>query len=334
MRRLVWLVVIFALAWGAWWLFAARTLETGFEQWFEDRRAEGWQAEVAEVRSAGFPTRLRLTLDAPALADPETGVAVTAPELVFEAPVWWPGHLTVTFPQDDIVVATPVARQTISAQDSVAEMRLKPGTNLEVEQMTLVSGPWDITSPVGDIASGEGMTLALQQSETEPLSYDIRADVPAFQPGEVPRKAMLIPADWPVAFDSLTLAATVDFDRVLDRSTIDVARPQPRRIDLTLAEAIWGQLSLRATALLDIDADGIPTGEVSLQARNWREILAFAEAAGSIPKAFVPQLETVLRALARSGGNPDAIDVGLELRNGNIYLGFIPLGSAPRIILR
>jgi hypothetical protein len=85
---------------------------------------------------------------------------------------------------------------------------------------------------------------------------------------------------------------------------------------------------------LDVDADGNPTGTLSLQARNWREMLAVAEASGSLPQQIRPQVERALGLLASASGNPDAIDVTLTLANGTVSLGFLPLAPAPQLILR
>lgn len=334
MRRLVWLGLLFAALWSGWWMFASASLRSGLASWLEERRDEGWQAEVSNIGSSGFPFALETTLEAPVLADPETGLAVSASRLDVQAPVWWPGHVSVLFPPDEIFVASPQLRQTIRADTAMANLRLHPGTALEVEQMALTSGPWSLSLPQGSIMSASGLTLDMTQAPEVKTQYAFTLDAPAFKPGTVPRSALLIPDDWPVAFDSLKLEMNVTFDRPIDRQTIETARSQPRQIDLTLAEAQWGALLLRSAAALSVAPGGVLSGEFSLQARNWREMLSLAETAGAIPAGLRPQLENVLSALAGSGGNPETIDVELKLRDGTIYLGFIPLGPAPLLVVR
>jgi hypothetical protein len=137
-----------------------------------------------------------------------------------------------------------------------------------------------------------------------------------------------------VTFDRFTVEADVRFDRPWDRTALEDSRPQPRRIDLRLAEATWGELRLKVAATLDVDAHGVPTGELTLQARNWREILTLAEAAGALSPDFRPQLEKVLATLANLAGNPDSFDVTLTFADGRMSMGFLPLGPAPYIYLR
>jgi hypothetical protein len=213
-------------------------------------------------------------------------------------------------------------------------LRLRPGGALEMEEMAVISGPWNITGPEGSLMGAQALTLRVRQDTDQAERYAFTLGAPAFQPGSLPRAALRIPSEWPVTFDSLALDATALFDRPFDRDTIETARPQPRRIDLQRLEAIWGSMVLRGVAGLDVAEDGLVSGEVSLQARNWQEMLNIAEAAGTLPSQIRPQVETILAALARGNGNPEALDLTLSFSDGTTFLGFIPLGPAPRLILR
>lgn len=80
MRRLVWLLVLAALIWSGYWAAGWYGLEQGGAHWLELRRAEGWQAEVSEITTTGFPTRFVTQVDGLDLVDPETGLGWEAPE--------------------------------------------------------------------------------------------------------------------------------------------------------------------------------------------------------------------------------------------------------------
>ncbi|MCV3270628.1 DUF2125 domain-containing protein [Roseobacter sinensis] len=334
MPRIMWAGVLLALAWGGWWLWAAAAAERAVERWVADRRAEGWQAEYARLDLGGFPLRFDAEVLLPALADPQTGVALTASALSVSAPAWWPGDVTVLLPEDAITLASPEGRATLLMQGARADMQLRPGAALELERLELASGPWSLGGPNGQVLLAEDLSIIMEQDPTEPRRYVLSAGAAAFQPGSVPRAALRVPESWPVSFDSFTLQMRAEFDRVWDRRAVEVSRPQPRRIEIALAEAVWGTLELRAAADLTIDAEGVPEGTLSLQARNWQQILTLAERAGLLPAALVPQAQSVLQALAAASGDPQAIDATLTLRDGLVLLGFVPLGSAPRIILR
>ena len=334
MRRLIWLGVVFVLLWSGWWFFASSSMQNGLEAWLAERRAEGWQADVVETRASGYPFFLETTLVGPTLADPDSGVAFAASQLKIEAPAWWPGYVSMAFPQDEMIFASPLVRHTIQAQMALADFRLHPGTALEVEELALRSGAWVLASPQGSLMGAAGLTLSMLHSPVEPRQYTFVQDAPAFEPGQLPRSALRVPDDWPVTFDSFTIAMDVTFDRPFDRTTVEDARPQPRRVNMELAEAQWGALSLRGATMLDVAPGGLLNGDVSLQARNWQDFLTLAEASGALPSELRPQLENVLGMLARGSGSPDNIDATLTLRDGRMFIGFIPLGRAPRLVLR
>ncbi|WP_299865524.1 DUF2125 domain-containing protein [uncultured Roseobacter sp.] len=334
MRRVIWVALVLAVIWGGWWIWAAQAARQATEQWFADRRAEGWQADFGGLDISGFPLRFDAVMTLPALADPETGVAVTTSGVTFSAPAWWPGDVTVRLPQDPVTFASPESRATLDMDQAVARLRLKPGSALDLEAAQITSGAWSLSAPMGDVLSAADLNVSVQQVAAGQASYTVALSAAGLQPGTVPRTALRVPTNWPLTFDKFALDMQVAFDRVWDRRAIEVARPQPRSLRIDLAEAAWGELQLRAAADLTIDAQGTPEGTLSLQARNWREMLTLAEAAGVLPSAVRPQAESVLSALAQATGDPRSINVDLTLRNGLILLGFVPLGQAPQLVLR
>jgi hypothetical protein len=334
MVRVVWVLVLAAVGWSGWWALAARGTSGGIEAWLEERRAAGWQAEAASVSTSGYPVTLDTVILNLAVADPGTGVAVEVSRLDFSSAAWWPGDVVLTLPAEPILFANPAGRAELTTETARADLQLHPGEALELEGMALTSGPWSLTENEGDLLAATDLTVSMLQDAEDPAVYDISANATALQPGPVLRERFFIPTDWPVSFESLTLQMTVAFDRPWDRRALEQSRPQPRRIDLPLAEAAWGDLRLRLAADLEVNAEAVPSGTVTLQARNWREMLKLAQSAGLLPAELRPQVESILSALAGTGGNPEAFDVTLTLANGRVSMGFLPLGPAPRIYLR
>ncbi|MEP1964794.1 DUF2125 domain-containing protein [Tateyamaria sp.] len=332
MRKMVWIVILAALAWSGWWFVASTSLRSGISVWFDARKAEGWQAELGEVVGGGFPLTLQAGLRDIALADPDAGVAVQTSRLDISAPAWWPGDVTVALDDAPIQLASPLGRSTLVMQDGVLALNLHPGTALELETLGWTSGPWQVEDAAGAQVQADSLTLTMVQSAGP--QYDFTAQANQFAPGDAIRALLRLPDSFPRAFDSLTLQAAVTFDTPWDRRALDTARPQPRRIDLHLAEARWGDLRLNFAAPLDIDGTGTPTGVVSLQAENWRTMLDLAEASGVLPNALRGQAEGILQLLANASGNPAHLDVELTLRDGNIYFAFFPIGPAPKLVLR
>ncbi|WP_299723968.1 DUF2125 domain-containing protein [uncultured Tateyamaria sp.] len=332
MRKVIIAAAVLALLWCGWWWAASSTLQNGTRAWFEARGSEGWQAELGAVTGGGFPTRLQANLSDIALADPQAGLAIRTATLGISTPTHWPGDVTVRLDEGPIVLASPVGRSTLTMREGVMALNLHPGTALELEALGWTAQDWQVEDASGTQMQADSLTLTMTQTDGPTYDFEARAD--AFAPGDATRAQLRLPDTFPRAFDSLTMRATVTFDKAWDRRTLDTARPQPRRIALHLAEARWGDLNLNFAGDMVVDAGGIPDGTLSIQAENWRTMLDFAQVSGALPPALRNQAETILRVLAEASGNPDTLDVDLTLRDGAIYLGFLPIAPAPRLIIR
>lgn len=332
MRRLLWIFTSLALIWCIWWGVASAVLRGSVQTWLEARQAEGWQAE-AQIDGGGFPSTLVAQLKSLALADPATGVALEADTLRLEADAWWPGRARVHLPASPMRLAAPDGRAELLMDQGLMTLQLAPSAALTLRDLSWTSGPWGISQPAGSLVSADALILAMQQTEA-PKTYTFDINAQTLAPGTRLREALRVPTDWPLAFESFRADMTVTFDRPWDLRALEDRRPQPRQVVLSLAEAAWGTLRLNLAADLEVDAEGIPTGEIRIQARNWRTMLDLAQTAGLLPPQLRPQAESVLSSLAGATGNPNTIDVTLTARGGFLALGFIPLAPAPRLILR
>jgi hypothetical protein len=332
MRKLLWVVGLVALAWFGWWWAASSGLRAGIATWFDDRSAIGWQAELGDIDGGGFPLTLRAGLRDVALADPDAGLAVQMQTLDIAAPAWQPGNITVALDNGPILVASPLGKSTLTMQDGVMAVELHSGSALEIEELGWTAGKWQIMDGQGLLSAADNLTLTMSQAEGSAYAFEARAD--AFTPGDATRRALRLPDTFPRAFDSLHLLADIRFDQPWDRRALETRRPQPRQIDLHLAEARWGDLNLNVAAALVVDEQGVLEGTLAVQAENWRTMLDLAQTSGILPAQLRGQADSVLSALARASGNENTLDVELTLRNGAFYLGFIPLAPAPRLILR
>ena len=95
-----------------------------------------------------------------------------------------------------------------------------------------------------------------------------------------------------------------------------------------------GDAEREAAGQVTVDAEGVPTGEITVRATNWRDIFAVLQNAGLVPEPFARALESVLESLAGLSGDPDTIDAPLRLSNGFVSFGPIPLGPAPNLRIR
>ena len=94
MRKLVWLLIVLAVLWGAWWVTATTQMQSTLTGLLDSRRAAGWEVTLKDISKSGFPLALQNRLSGLAVAAPARSLAFEAPQLDLSAPVWWPGDLS------------------------------------------------------------------------------------------------------------------------------------------------------------------------------------------------------------------------------------------------
>ncbi|NSY39892.1 DUF2125 domain-containing protein [Leisingera sp. ANG59] len=331
--RLAKLLITALLVWSLYWAAAAWGLKNGIAAWFEAQENRGWQAEHAGLETQGYPFRHVTRISRPALADPRSGTAWRADWLELDSPAAWPGQLELHFPATAQRLSYFDRTAVITADGLHASLHLKPGVALELEQMAAVADSWQIARGGEAVLSGAALDLRMVQTGA-PETYRISAEAREFAPRAAWRRLLAASAPLPERFDTLKLEMAVAFDAPWDRYSLEQRRPQPRRIGLKLADARWGDLRLKATGALTVDDQGLPEGEIALQAENWRGLVLMAERSGALPPSLRSSVERVLGLLAEARGNPHNLDITLGFADGYVTLGPLPLGHAPRLIIR
>jgi hypothetical protein len=333
MGRLIVVILVASLGWMAWWVFGSTALDRTLTSWVEERRAEGWAADVAEIDVAGFPNRFDTTLSDVRLADPETGVAWSAPFLQLLALAYKPHQVIAVLPNEHRL-STPLQTLTFTHEQARGSIFLEPSPSLRLDRSTIIVDALDIGSSLGWTVSLDQGRFATEQIPARANAHRIGAELSGFHPPKVTRQ-LLDPAGLlPDAFERLHFDADIGFTAPWDREAVESARPQITDIDLADLSVEWGSITLRAAGSVTVDARGTPTGKISIKAVDWRRLLDLAVASGLVTQSFAPKLEGALELLALLKGPSDTIDADLVFRSGAVFLGPIPLGRAPKIIIR
>ena len=333
MARMIRLVVIFlfgTLVWMCWWAFGQFGYEKGLSAWVDDRRGAGWVAQYAALETRGFPNRFDTTITDIELADPATGVAWSAPFVQLLSLAYKPHQVIAVLPERHRF-STPFQTVEITHAEARASLFLQASTLLGLDRARLVTSELKLVSTDGtEVLLDEGR-FAAEALPDEGHAYRVGAELLGLVPSE-PVKGTLDPGGvLPSRVARLRVDADLAFDAPWDRLAIEEARPQLTRLKLADLSARWGSVDFRAAGALDVDAAGVPTGQITIRAEDWRRILDMAEAVGVLPAASRGTLETALALLAGGG---DVLDVPLNFRDGWVSLGLIPLGEAPRLRLR
>ncbi|OIP83369.1 MAG: hypothetical protein AUK37_07530, partial [Rhodobacterales bacterium CG2_30_65_12] len=313
MRKLmlaVTLLVLAALGWGGYWFVGSSALDRSLGDWLETRRAGGWVAEAATLETRGFPNRFDTTFEALELADPGTRVAWSAPMFQLLQLSYRPGHVIAIWPGTQRFT---LPDQQIDVTSEGLRGSFEVGADLALPVLAVT-----IEARAARLASSRGWQTALSAGQLSmrespepiaPYSYDLYLDASDITPPADTLARLGQAVRLPDAIAHLRLAGSIVFDKRWDRTAVEDARPQPRQIRLDEAALRWGDLALQASGTLDIGADGQPSGEIALQATNWRAIIAVLEASGRIEPARVAALARGLDLLAALSGDPEILDV-------------------------
>lgn len=330
MTRLIVVILVGALAWMVWWASGQIAYEKGLNAWIEQRRGEGWAADVAELNTAGFPSRFDTTLTDLRLADPATGIAWSAPIVQILSLAYKPHQVIAVVPKAH-KFSTPLGAIDISHEDARASLFLKPETALGLDQAILILNELELVSDKGWTSSLTAGRFAAESVAVAENTYRIGADVAALAPS-APVLHVLDPARvLPATIENLRLDAELSFDRPWDRFAIEDARPQPTRIKLSELSATWGTVNFKAVGEVDVDENGFPEGELTIRAVEWQKILDMAVSSGVLPEATRGTLE---RALNLMSGPRGTLDTKIGFRGGFARLGIIPIGPAPQLVIR
>jgi hypothetical protein len=333
MRILLAIIVLGASLWSGYWLVSSRGIEAEFSRWFDARRADGWVAETGTLGVQGFPNRFDTVFTDLALADPRTGLAWEAPRFEINTLSYRPNHVIAVWPERQLI-ATPREKFLIEGSDMRASLVFAPDSALAPRRVTLTAELLRVTplARAGETTALSALTLAAERLEGTEYRLGLRAEGLALA---APWRALLDPENrLPRQVSGARADLTVTFDKPWDRSAVERARPQPTRIKVALADGRWGDLHLQAAGTVEVDAQGYPVGEITLKARNWREIVTLMRVAGVLPEGLAGSVETGLGMMARMAGNPETLDIPLRLGSGLVWLGPLPLGPAPVLRLR
>lgn len=333
MKRLLVVILVAAGLWAGYWWIGASGVKSGFAAWLDARRAEGWVADSAAITVQGFPNRFDTTFTDIRLADPETGWAWEAPFFQLFALSYRPNHVIAIWPREHIL-ATPVQKYAITSAEMQASAVVGADTTLPLERANLVADTLSITDESGETTAMTALRLAVERVEGSEATYHLGWAADNLAPARKARLRIDTTGQLPQTLNAFRADIRASFDRPWDRRAIETARPQPTQITVKLAEARWGDLELAVAGAVDIDATGRPTGEMTVKARNWRDILKMARASGQLPGGLADQLETGLAMIAQLSGNSQTIDIPLEFRGGRVFLGPVPIGPAPILKLR
>ena len=324
MRFILWFVLGLGVVWGSYWFVGARIVRQDAEGWFADQRAAGMVAETSSITVAGFADRFDTTLNDIHLADPASGWGWSAPFAQILAMTWKPWHLIAALPHEQTIEVPDGQTVKLDSARMMASLLMQPELALTPVRLVIEGEALALTSDAGWTAGAETVVLAAENDSTRVNTVHLGADVKALT---LPETLAHLP-DMGSAIALLHVDAGATLTEPLDWDTTD-----PKVLELTLREAhlVWGPIDLVASGDLKAAADGRAEGEIDLGLKGWRNLPALVVALGLVPPQNQVTVERVLEFLSKTGKDPAVVNLPLIFKSGQMSLGPLPLGPAPRL---
>lgn len=330
-RRVVQILAVGAVFWGVWWWAATTLTQRVVMGVVAETAPQAIQMSIGSMTRAGFP--LHITTHMQGVNVTDTTRSLRIPQASLSAPVYWPGHATLHWPEGSVILETPQGQITLQSGETAATLRLYPGIPLPLEAVRGRSTNITLDLVEGRIAGIETLDLDVRHQPTTP-TYEIELNAGGFAPGRIIRQALRLPVVWPEAFESVTAQLRITFDRPWDRHALGQRKPQPQVIEIEQAQAVWAGMGLSLRADLTVDDVGTPSGTLRVRAENWQKMLDLASNSGALTAQSHQQAQNMLTLLAGGSGDSTDIDLEITVDQGQMRMGFIPLGTAPRLVIR
>ncbi len=320
-RWLIALVTAAAVLWSGWWLVGSTLVLRATRAGVETLRAEGWRIAYDDLSISGFPNRFDTTVEAPRVATPDAAAAFSAPFFQVFALSYRPHHLIAVAPHE-MAFETPRGRIDVTSADLRGSI-IGSGLSEPVLRRSTLTGEVVAVS-AGDL----GVTIEAGQVATRQAGSDAVHDVAVALSGLALSPALRALVDPGDVLPAVLGTVTADAQVVLTDAVGAGHSPQVEALEIRDAALAWGEVRLTVEGRLDVAADGTPEGVLTVRAEGWRQVLRLAVGLGLVDERRLPLLSAGLGGLADGDG---IVTLDLVLADGEMTLGSMPLGPAPRL---
>jgi len=238
------------------------------------------------------------------------------------AMTWKPWHVILALPPTQVFHTSDGQDVTLGANRLKASVVMQPTPSLPLKRAVVEGEGLSLSSTKGWRMGLDKMVLAAQTVDTQATTLRLGADVATLT---LPQAYATLP-DLGPALTDLHLDATVTLSQPIDRT---LREPHLLGVTLTQFHISWGVVELTASGEITPDAQGLASGQIDLQLKGWQSLPAAAVALGLVPPTNEESILRGLEFLAKASPDPEVISLPLKLADGQMTLGFIPLGPAP-----
>lgn len=334
------LLLLAAAGYTGFWFFEAHLVRSGLADWTAARRAEGLSVDYGAPQLSGFPFRIAVRLDHPAVAAPDqhwrwTGEAVEAdvrPWAFHHVTVHPLGRQEVAFvAAGENAVASASAAEATAVVDVDARGRLQEGS-FDAEALTLAGAggpPALVARSVHLELAGPGDAPAAAKGPALPLSAVLSLRL------EEVTLASAAGSPLGPTLGSLALEAQVrgPFEGKSPMQALTAWRDAGGTLELKSFALAWGPLQLAGNATLALDPNLQPEGAGTGEIRGFAETIDALVGQGLVKPDTGALAKAALGLVAKApaGGGAKVLTVPLTIQKQVLYAGPFGLMRLPTI---
>jgi len=336
MRKLIAIIVILSGLWGGYWFVGSTALETGLKDYLatKHRANDPIQIDYSDLSVRGFPNRFDTRLSDIKVTDAANSISWAAPFFQIHALSYKPYHIIAALPHSQ-TLRLPDQELQIASDEIKGSVVFAAGAlldkALEIDRSSIVMRNLAVTSNMGWKTAIKEGNIATRQTPANPLHYDLAVSANAIALPDELRMSIDPAGQQPAVFDRISLDSTLAFTHPWNLLAKRADTPQLAEIKVADLTLLWGDVQFQASGTLQIDRNGYPNGTLDLVATNWQEMYQLAENADAVDPDFSQTIQNGLRVLADMSSGENVIKAPLNFANGQMLLGPLPIGPAPRL---
>lgn len=328
MRKLIVLAIVLASLYGGYWFVGKSQIQTRLAEALEQVDEGPMDISYESMTTRGFPSRFDTTFIDLEIYNPDARVRWETPLFQLLALSYQPNNVRAYFPPEQQITVDG-EEFTLFTSQMVARGQVSASTTLAFQQAELeMLNPRLRTEEGAELALAR-LFAAMRLTPDTDQTYDVFFEARSIVLPEDIRNMVDVGNQQPPIIQSLRLDSDVTMTGPLELNGGDVGQIETLSIREFAFE--WGEISVSAIGDLTPDTSGVINGSITLSARNWQQALDLAVAAGAIPEDRRLLLVGIINSLDETPHIPDTLTATLMITNGQMALGPLPLGTAPRL---
>ena len=325
------MILLIGACWIGAWKWGAQALEARVANSRQRLVAMGGELGCDKQRIEGFPFRIGVFCNNVSFASPN-GLAFSASGFRSAAQLYKPGHFIAELDSPAALQLPNGVRFELgwgllhsSAKANISGLE---NIDLKLEQPVVSEGSGTAGSQT--LASGEFIELHVRLSPEMPDAMDLAITARSIRDEKARFPAFSLTGD----FMLQRMAGVLAGDMVSGTGLLALARQSgiAGTIRSVVLEPVSGG-SLEFSGPLEVDSEGLLTGEILISARELHALAAFLVQVFPGQSEIVDNIAALLAAIeperAADGGMATKPGIVLNIRRGKLSLGFIELAQIP-----